>query len=242
MPILQPMTRIGQSAARLMAACVVVTAATAAAVAVAVGAPDTATRSPGLQLRYLGRDPATGMPAVVNDRFIAEVEHAIARYGKDEAEPVPPPPAEGDDVTRLAIAAIGVDAAVARLGLDRFGRLDVPQDARTIGWNPGFSALPGTGGATFFAAHVQFGGMPGVFARLATLSPGDDIVVSLREGAVLRYRVTSVLDYRLESIDMGALLAGREGVESLTLMTCSGPLNEGEFQWRTVVLAERMAD
>ncbi|MCC6382871.1 MAG: class F sortase [Dehalococcoidia bacterium] len=236
------MTRAGSIALRLTAAAVLILAGTMTSGRPAASAPDTAARSPGLQLRYLGRDPATGMPAVVNDRFIAEVEHAVARYGKDESEPLPPPPAEGVDVARLAIPAMRVDATVARLGLDRYGRLDVPQDTTTVGWNPGFSALPGTNGATFFAAHVQYRGMPGVFARLAALRPGDEVAVALTDGTVLRYRVTSVLDYRLESIDMGALLAGREGVESLTLMTCSGPLNEGEFQWRTVVLAERVAD
>ena len=46
--------------------------------------------SAGEQLRYIGRDTATGRPALVNDRYIAELEHAIARYGKDEGEPVPP--------------------------------------------------------------------------------------------------------------------------------------------------------
>jgi len=38
---------------------------------------------------------------------------------------------------------------------------------------------------------------------------------------------------------MGALLAGPEGMESLVLMTCSGPITDGEHEWRTVVLARR---
>ena len=46
----------------------------------------------GEQLRYVGRDGATGLPARVNDTFIAETEKAIERYGQDAGEPVPPPP------------------------------------------------------------------------------------------------------------------------------------------------------
>ena len=46
-------------------------------------------------------------------------------------------------------------------------------------------------------------------------------------------------DYALGAIDMGALLRGREGIESITLMTCSGPPDEGDYPLRTVVLAER---
>jgi hypothetical protein len=38
---------------------------------------------------------------------------------------------------------------------------------------------------------------------------------------------------------MGAILRGREGSESLTLMTCSGPPGADGYPLRTVVLAER---
>ena len=64
--------------------------------------------------------------------------------------------------------------------------------------------------------------------------------MTLSDGTVARYRVTSTVDYPLGSIDMGAILDGLEGRESITLMTCSGPPNEGEYPLRTVVLAERV--
>lgn len=206
----------------------------------AAGAESPAVRPAGIgeQLRYIGRDPATGMATAVDDRFIAEVELAVERYGKDETDPVPPPPLEGADVTSVSIPAVGVEARAGRYGLDNFGRIDVPQDTRTIGWNPGYASLPGTGGATFFAAHFEYRGVPGVFFRLSTLEEGDEVAVVLSDGNRHRYRVTSTIDYALGAIDMGAILSGREGIESITLMTCSGPANEGEYPLRTVVLAE----
>jgi sortase (surface protein transpeptidase) len=191
-------------------------------------------------LRYLGRDPLTGLPSRVDDRFIAESERAIERYGRDAGDPVPPPPPEGPDVDSLAIPALGVSAPVARLGLDAYGRLDVPQDTETVGWNPAYTSLPGTGGSTFFAAHFEYGGRPGVFFRLATLQPGSEVMVRLTDGSSYRYRVVSVVDYPLAAIDMGALLRGLEGRESIVLMTCSGPPDEGNYPYRTVVLAERV--
>jgi LPXTG-site transpeptidase (sortase) family protein len=207
--------------------------------ATAAGAEPQA-RGIGEQLRYIGRDQLTGMPAPVDDRFIAEVERAVERYGKDERAAVPPPPLDGPDVASLAIPKLGIDASVRRFGLDRFGRLDVPQDARTIGWNPAYTDLPGAGGETFFAAHFEYLGVPGVFSRLSTLVAGDEVTVRLSDGSTYTYRVTSTVDYPLGAIDMGALLFGREGVEAITLMTCSGPANEGEYALRTVVLAERV--
>jgi hypothetical protein len=194
----------------------------------------------GAELRYVGRDPLTGMAARVDDRFIAEVERSIERYGKDPGQPVPPPSAGPIDITGLTVERLGLRSGpVARYGLDAYGRLDVPQDAATVGWNPAYNALPGEGGATFFAAHFEYAGRPGVFNRLSALTPGDEIEVFLSDGTRHRYRVTSNIEYALGTIDMGALLHGREGAESITLMTCSGPANEGEYAFRTVVLAER---
>jgi LPXTG-site transpeptidase (sortase) family protein len=178
------------------------------------------------------------MGSTVGDRFIAAVEESFETYYEEDREPVPPPELTGPTVVRLEIPALGVSAAVAPYGLDRAGRLDVPQDTATVGWNPGFTSTPGAGGSTFFAAHYEYLGRPGVFHELSSLRPGDEIRVTLSDGGVLRYKVTSTLDYALATIDMGAILAGREGVESLTLMTCSGPGDGGRYPLRTVVLAE----
>ena len=196
----------------------------------------------GEDLRYIGRDGLTGLPARVDDVFIYENERAIERYGQDAREPVPPPPPGPRDIASVTIPALGLSRVrVGRYGLDAYGRLDVPQDTSTIGWNPAYCAVPGDGGATFLAAHVRYQGRPGVFARLSTLAAGDEVTVTVSDGSEHAYRVTSVVEYALGTIDMGALLRGREGFESITLMTCSGPENEGEFAFRTVVLAVRQA-
>lgn len=195
----------------------------------------------GSELRYIGRDGATGMSARVDDRFIAEVEEDVARYGQDRRDPVPPPAPRGPEPARLLVAALGIDAPVARLGRDAYGRLDVPQDRTTVGWNPGDSDAPGEGRSTFLAAHYTYGGLAGVFYRLSTLRPGSIIEAQMDDGTSHTYKVRSTLDYELGVIDMGALLGGREGTESLVLMTCSGPVVDGVFQLRTVVLADRVS-
>jgi len=194
----------------------------------------------GHELRYIGRDGLTGMPTRVDDVFIAQVEEDIERYGQDARDPVPPPPPGPRDIVSVTIEPLGLSAVtVGRYGLDAYGRLDVPQDTSTIGWNPAFCSVPGEGGATFLAAHVYYAGRPGVFARLSTLKAGNQVIVAVNDGSTHTYSVTSVTDYALGTIDMGALLHGREGFESITLMTCSGQPNEGEFPLRTVVLAVR---
>jgi hypothetical protein len=73
------------------------------------------------------------------------------------------------------------------------------------------------------------------------LEPGETFSLTLDDGEVYQYVITSALDYKLGDIDMGALLHGREGMESVTLMTCSGRFVDGTYDYRTVVLAERVA-
>ena len=201
---------------------------------------EAAPRGLAQQLRYVGRDPLTGAAAPVDDGFIAAVEKSIERYGKDEGKPVPPPVAEGTDISWLSVPALAITKApVARFGLDAFGRLEVPQDTQHVGWNPAYNSLPGDGGSTFFAAHFEYAGRAGVFNRLSSLTAGDLVEVGLSDGSVHSYRVTSAIDYNLAAIDMGAILHGREGRESIALMTCSGPPNADGYPQRTVVLAER---
>ena len=205
-------------------------------------AANSATVAPAFsdQLRHVGRDHLTGLPTWVGEGFIAQQEQDRERYGRDEREPIPPPPLDGADVSAISVEALGVQATIDRFGVDQFGRLDVPQDATTVGWHPAYSTLPGSGGATFLAAHYEFGGRPGIFHDLSNLEPGDVISLQLSDGTTERYVVSSAVDYELGVIDMGALLFGHEGVESITLMTCSGRFVDNTYDYRTVVLAQKL--
>jgi hypothetical protein len=120
-----------------VAVALMVTAWTTAGTAGGAAESSSAPSALAQELRYVGRDPLTGMAARVDDRFIAQVEESIARYGQDARQPVPPPPPGALDVSRVSIPSLGLeDVVVGRYGLDAFGRLDVPQDASTIGWDP----------------------------------------------------------------------------------------------------------
>ena len=91
----------------------------------------------GEHLRYVGRDGATGLPVRVNDRFIAETEKAIERYGQDAVEPVPPPAPGPVDIASVSIAKLGLSGtAVGPYGLGGFGRPGVPQDTTPIRPDP----------------------------------------------------------------------------------------------------------
>lgn len=103
----------------------------------------------------------------------------------------PPGPMAAVEPARIVVPALGVDAPVIRLGLQRDGTLEVPATAHEVGWWSG-GTLPGTTGPAVLAGHVNLGDQRGVFARLAELAAGDRIDVAADDGTTISYVVTRV--------------------------------------------------
>ena len=154
--------------------------------------------------------------------------------------PEPPQRAVAEETTRLLISAIGVDAAVATMGVDGAGVLEVPGDADTVAWYD-FSAGPGQSGNVVMSGHLDYGGEQGVFYRLRDLSPGHEIVV--RSGdSELRYVVEQSYPVRPQEADLSEILGARSGAETITLITCGGQfdLTSRQYEQRTIVRARRL--
>ena len=121
---------------------------------------------------------------------------------------------------RIRIPAIGVDAALVRLGLTSDGALAVPTRAMTAGWYTG-SPVPGRAGPAVIAGHVHWSGIPAVFAHLADLTPGDRIVVSLSDATTATFTVDRVATYAKTRFPT-ALVYGPLDHPGLRLITCGG--------------------
>ena len=104
---------------------------------------------------------------------------------------------------RVRVPAIGVDANVVSLGLNSDSTLQVPTDATDAGWWSGGTA-PGRRGAAVIVGHVDWGGNEGVFGRLHELVPGQDVLVTHRNGVTDRYRVTTTAVYPKISFPTGS--------------------------------------
>ncbi len=123
----------------------------------------------------------------------------------------------------LAIDTIDVaHYPIRQVGLADDGQLEVP-DETEIGWYK-YGATAGAPGATVMAAHVNWRGSQGPFARLGTVEPGDSVEVTLDDGTTRVYEVTERTMY-------GKLALPREriwrntGPEELVLITCGGEFN-----------------
>lgn len=159
----------------------------------------------------------------------------------------PPPtrPATTDPVTmaaaapvRLQVPSIGVDSELMDLGLQADGTLEVPPSGFPAGWYTG-APTPGELGPAIIAGHVDWDGRPGVFFDLRDLSPGDEIVITRRDGGTARFRVTHVEQFDKDAFPTQAVYGDLDHA-GLRLITCAGAFDPSmrSYDDNLVVFAE----
>lgn len=135
------------------------------------------------------------------------------------------PPLDRGDPVVLQIPALGLRAPVQPVGTDPVSRLLlVPASTTVVAWWA-YGARPGDPtGTVVLAAHVDYNGILGVFARLTDLPIGATARVLRSDGSVVVYRVTGrwhVAKARLASLG----LFRDTGPPLLVLITCGGPFD-----------------
>lgn len=155
------------------------------------------------------------------------------------ATAVPTPVLYTSPVTRLRIERIRVDAPVVTRGIDANNTMESPDGPDDVAWYD-FTPKPGMGGNAAFSGHVDYiNHGPAVFWRLRELTDGDIVEVELEDGTRIRYAVTAMQSYPLDTIPMAEVLAPTS-IESITLITCDGDSRGGSYSHRLVVRATRI--
>jgi sortase (surface protein transpeptidase) len=141
---------------------------------------------------------------------------------------------------RIEIPAIGVSAAVVRLGLNRDGSMQVPKDFALTGWFTG-SPAPGETGPAVIAGHIDSRSGPAVFYRLRELRAGDRVTVARADGTTVRFAVDSVVQYPKRAFPTEAVF-GPAPEPLLRLITCGGTFDYFRRSYRdNVVVTARVA-
>ena len=206
-------------------------------------------RALGLGLALLGgltvslplSEPAAAQPDLPAD--VPYPSEDDATVPAELPAPDPPPPVAMEDPwgvapATLAIPKLGVQAEVAPVNYDEEGLMAIPPDPDMVAWfeyGPGM----GVGGNAIFAAHVDWGGRPRVFARLTALEPGDAVLIMDVRGRGFQYVVESSHVYDAEGAPVEEIFA--QTVEPMiTLITCGGRYQAAtrEYLDRIVVVAK----
>ena len=130
---------------------------------------------------------------------------------------------------RIAVPRIGIDGPVAPVGIGTARQLDVPL-ALTAGWYR-HSSIPDMAGATVLAAHVDFGGQPGLFFNLRLAGVGDRITLELADGDLVEYEITAVTLYDKTELPSEELFRSA-GDHALHLVTCGGTFDRFARSYR----------
>lgn len=149
--------------------------------------------------------------------------------------------APGPEPVAFSIPAIDASSDLLHLGLRADGTAEVPEDFGRASWydlggRPGGSGLP-----TAILGHVDSTSGPAVFFRLRDLRPGDEIEITLADGAIAVYAVTGTEQYPKDELPTAAVF-GATTDDVVHLVTCSGEFDRGARSYtdNLVVSAERI--
>lgn len=132
-----------------------------------------------------------------------------------------------DQPRYIEIPSLGIaQTRITRVGVTPANILDVPRNIDDTGWYAK-SATPGSGvGAVLIDGHNGGVSRDGVFAKLADLKQGSQIVVERGDGTSFTYEVSDVRDMPLEWVNKYGMKEMMRSVdpskEGLSLITCSG--------------------
>lgn len=151
------------------------------------------------------------------------------------------PPVTRSAPVTLQIPTIGLTVSVSALGLNPDGTVEVPTDIQQPGWfDPGPS--PGQVGSAVILGHVDSYQGPAVFFQLRSLQAGDPVEVTLADGVITHFVVTSVVMYQKAQFP-AAQVYGSHGYSALQLVTCGGTFDRqtGHYLSNVVVYTSLVA-
>lgn len=148
-----------------------------------------------------------------------------------ESEVVAPAEPEALDIPR-----IGARSTLVPLGLNADETIEVPPVTQPMraGWYR-LGPAPGEPGPAVVLGHVDGGGRPGIFHRLKELVPGDEVLVSRKDGSTVTFAVT-----RVEQIDKDEFpteaVYGDTARPELRLITCGGGFDRAAHSYRDNII------
>jgi Sortase domain len=149
-------------------------------------------------------------------------------------------PGPASPPVRLAIPAIRVATPLVRLGRERDGSMQVPDDFARAGW---FAEGPSPGqvGPAALAGHVDSTTGPAVFFRLRELRPGDTVGVELADRIRLTFVVEEARSFPKAAFPTAEVF-GPVPWAALRLVTCGGDFDRARGSYRdNLVVFARLA-
>lgn len=177
--------------------------------------------------------PTANHPVALQASGIGAPPAADPRVDQRELEPVVAVPLTPP--VRLVIPSLNIDALVEALGVDSSGAMDTPRNIWNVGWYRD-GPSPGAPGDAVIDGHVGLPGTPLVFAGLARLAIGADVIAVLADGTHVLFSVSGMQSWPATSHPTG--LFSRDGEPRLSLITCTGRYDRGSQTYDDRLIVE----
>jgi len=155
-----------------------------------------------------------------------------------QTAPTPPTgmsPVDRSTPVALRIPAINLAVSLSTLGLNPDRTVQVPTDFQEPGWFD-LGPSPGQVGSAVILGHVDSYQGPAVFFRLRALHPSDQVEVSLADGMIAHFMVTTVVQYPKDQFPAEQVYASH-GDSALQLVTCGGAFDTHTRSYLSNVVA-----
>lgn len=189
-----------------------------------------------------GSSPGPSSPPAIDARATAPPSPAVERLGLESSAPDAVAkyraPRDVDAVaepTAVRIPGIGVDSPLDRLGHSPDGTVEVPADYQRAGWYAE-GARPGQQATAVLLGHVDSRAGPAVFYRVASLEPGDEVLVDREDGSTATFVVDRVEQHDKEQFPTEAVYFPTLE-PALALVTCGGRFDPTAGRYRDNVIA-----
>ena len=140
----------------------------------------------------------------------------------------------------IEIPSIRVHASVEYVGLDAKKNMDVPKDPDNVAWYElGF--VPGMNGNAVIAGHLDTKTSPAVFANLAKIKIGEEVIIHTQDGEKQLFTVEKIQQYPFDDFPLKEVF-GDSKEKRLNLITCTGAFDFGSenYSHRTVVYTKKI--
>jgi sortase (surface protein transpeptidase) len=166
------------------------------------------------------------------------------------ADPAPPaaaptsssgvPAVSAQAPVEVRIPALDARSSLVPLGVDADGTAEVPPIDQPLqaGWYR-YGPAPGDVGPAVLLGHVDGGGRPGIFHRLAELTAGDLVEVTRPDLTTATFTVRRVDRVAKRDFPTDAVY-GETATPQLRLITCGGVFDQatGDYEDNVIVYAD----
>ncbi len=142
-------------------------------------------------------------------------------------------PASSSEPASIDIPAIGVHSEMQQVGLTAQHTLEVPAPGPLYDQAAWYrlSAAPGAIGTAIVVGHVDSArDGPSVFYDLGKLRPGDEVLITRRDGTVAAFTVEAVRRYSKNEFPT-ELVYGDSDFAALRLITCGGSFDRARRKY-----------